>query len=190
MNTQAHLLLGAAVLGRRNSPARNIAAVLGSLAPDLMMFVMVAWQGWVLGRTRSQIFREDYFSPFWQEVFAVSNSLLVFAAVATAGAWVRRPWLLVFGLAGLLHVLFDIPLHVNDGHPPFWPVSDWIFRSPYSYWDDRHGAGIIAPAEFVLSAALAVWLLLRHRNWLAGIGIVLLLVAEAVFTLKAEWFYG
>ncbi len=190
MNTQAHLLLGAAVLGRRNEPARNTAAVLGSLAPDLTMFAMVAWQGWVLGRTGSQIFGEDYFSPFWQEVFAISNSLIVFGAVAAVGALVRRPWLLVFGLAALLHVVTDIPLHVDDGHPPFWPLSDWIYRSPYSYWDARHGAGFIAPAEFALSCALAIWLLVRHRSWSLRIGIVLLLATEFLLTMRGEWLYG
>lgn len=190
MNTQAHLLLGAAVLGRRNDRARTVSAVLGSFIPDFSMFAMVAWQGWVLGRTGSQIFREDYFSPFWQEVFAVSNSLVVFAVIAVLGAWVRRPWLLVFGLAAVLHILCDIPLHVDDGHPPFWPFSDWIYRSPYSYWDIRHGAGIIAPAELALSTALAVWLLLRHKNWRAWIGIVLLWATEAMLTLRGDWLYG
>ena len=168
MNTQAHLLIGAAVLGRRDAPARNVAAILGTLTPDFAMFVMVAWQGWVLGRTGQQIFREDYYSPFWQEIFAVCNSLVVFAVLAMAGAALRRPWLLVFALAAILHVLIDIPLHVDDGHPPFWPLSDWIYRSPYSYWDVRHGAAFIAPAEFVLASVAAVWLLVRHRSWLGS----------------------
>lgn len=190
MNTQAHLLLGAALLGRRDKPSRNTAAVLGSLAPDVTMFAMVGWQGWVLGRTSSQIFREDYYSPFWQEVFAISNSLIVFAVIAAVGAVIRRPWFLIFGLAALLHVLVDIPLHVDDGHPPFWPLSDWIFASPYSYWDQRHGAGIIAPAEFALCSVLALWLLFRHRSWLTRIAIVLLLASEGLFTIGGEWLYG
>lgn len=190
MNTQAHLLIGTAVLGQRDAPVRNASAVLGTLTPDIAMFVMVAWQGWVLGRTGQQIFREDYYSPFWQEVFAVSNSLVVFGVLIAAGAVLRRPWLLVFGIAAILHVLIDIPLHVDDGHPPFWPISDWIYQSPYSYWDVRHGAAFIAPAEFVLASVAAVWLLFRHRNWLSRIAIVLLLASEALFTLKAEWLYG
>ncbi len=190
MNTQAHLLIGAALLGRRNMPVRNAAAVAGSLFPDLSMFVMVAWQGWVVGRTGQQIFREDYYSPFWQEVFAISNSLVLFAVLAAVGAWLRRPWLLVFALAALLHVLSDVPLHVDDGHPPFWPFSDWIFESPWSYWDKRYGAGVVAPVEFALASAAAVWLFLRHRNWWLRVGILALLATEALFALGGEWLYG
>ena len=190
MNTQAHLLLGAAVLGRRNAPGRNIAAVLGSLAPDVMMFVMVAWQGWVMGRSSRQIFGEDYYSPFWQEVFAVCNSLVVLGAIAAIGALARRPWLLIFGLAAVLHVLCDIPLHVDDGHPPFWPFSDWIYESRWSYWDRQHGGGTLAPAEFVLSCLLAVWLWRRHRGWLVRAGVLLLLASEGLFTVGSSLLYG
>lgn len=190
MNTTAHLLMGAAIYARRDRHAVTASAVGGSLLPDAAIFGMVAWQGWVVGRSGQQIFGEDYYDPFWQEVFAVFNSVPLYLAVALAGWLLGRRWLLALGMVALIHVLTDVPLHVDDGHPPFWPFSNWIFESPWSYWDVRYGARIIAPLEVALSAVLAVilWFRLPHR--LARVAIVATLAVEALFALGGEWLYG
>lgn len=190
MNTPAHLLMGAAIAGKRDNPGTVIGAIGGSTLPDATIIFMVFWQSWVHGRTESQIFGQDYYSPFWQEVFAVSNSVPVFLAITALGLLFGRDWLIALGVAALLHVLTDIPLHVDDGHPPFWPFSGWIFESPFSYWDSRYGAYWIAPLEFLLSLALAIWLWFRFRHYLMRAGIVLLIATEALFALGGTWLYG
>lgn len=182
--------MGAAAFGKREAPSSTAAAILGSLLPDSTIFFMVAWQGWIVGRTGAQIFGVDYYSPLWQEAFAVSNSLPVYLLIAVAGYRLKRHWLLAFGAAAMLHILADVPLHVDDGHPPFWPFSDWIFESQYSYWDVRHGARYIAPAEFLLSLLLAAWAWRRFSHWLMRATIALLLASEAYFSLGGFWIYG
>lgn len=92
-----------------------------------------------------------------------------------------RGWtaLAVFGGAGLLHLLFDLPLHGSDARPHFWPLSDRVFHSPISYWDPAAHGGLISVLELAACAGLALLLLRRFRGWRARMAIVLALAAEA-----------
>ena len=190
MNTPAHLLMGLAACGRPGMKSRNAAAFVGAFLPDATIIAMVLWQGWVVGRTDQQIFGTDYFTDFWQEIFAVSNSIPIFLACAAFGLLTRHRWAAAFAGAAILHVLTDIPLHAGDGHPPFWPFSDWTYMSPFSYWDVRYGAAVLAPAEFLLCAGLLVWLWRTYQSVLARVTIGSCLAIEALFVFAAEAVYG
>jgi len=164
VNTQTHILLAAALLAgpsksvpntngqqgisRTRSRTVNLAVLLGAVLPDLSLFFM--WgQAKARGIPDSIIWEELYFSPFWQEVGAITNSIPIFAGIAIIGfIMVGREWLtqhphfyakgigfalLFLGLAALTHCLSDLPLHVDDGHTHFWPISNWIYSSPVSY---------------------------------------------------------
>ena len=71
---------------------------------------------------------------------------------------------MVFAAAGLLHLALDFPLHHDDGRPHFWPLSDWVFQSPISYWDRAHYAGTIGPIEMALSVLFCGVLMLRFDS--------------------------
>ncbi len=179
-----------AVCGAPGKPARNAATISGALLPDATIIAMVAWQGWVVGRSGAQIFGIDYFSPFWQEVFAVSNSVPVFLACGFFGVLTRRRWLVAFAVSAVLHVLTDIPLHAGDGHPPWWPFSDWVYFSPFSYWDVRYGARVVAPLEFLIVAVVAGWLWTKYRSTKVRVGIAGCVVVEAFFVFAGGIIYG
>ncbi|MEM0943437.1 MAG: cobalamin biosynthesis protein CobQ [Pseudomonadota bacterium] len=163
MNTPVHLIVGWAAFGRRERPRETVAAIAGGLAPDLSLYLLVLWAWAIEGRTARQIFGEDYFSPAWQAVFAVDNSVFVWSALLAAGLAGRIPWFWAFAGAALLHLALDLPLHAGDGRPHFWPISDWVFDSPVSYWDVNHHAAIIAPLETLLALVLAA--LIARRHW-------------------------
>ncbi len=188
MNTPAHLVLGMAALARPNSPRVNTAAFAGSLLPDLSLYLMGFWALFIQNIPPGIVFGQLYYSEAWQTVFAIDNSFFVWTAFVLAGYWFRKDWLFVFGLAGLLHILFDFPLHHDDGRPHFFPVSDWVFSSPISYWDPRHYGNIVGAIEAVLSLFLAVWMCLKFRSLLARSMIVVLLAAELVPTLGSILF--
>ncbi|MEM9798053.1 MAG: cobalamin biosynthesis protein CobQ [Pseudomonadota bacterium] len=177
MNTPAHLILGLAAFGRPSDAKVTVAAGFGALMPDLSLYLLVAG-ALAMGETPERIFRELYFSNTWQAIFAVDNSVFVYGAIVAVGLLLRRRWLLAFGGAALLHVALDLPLHHDDGRPHFWPVSDWVYESPISYWDMSHGAAWVAPLESALCLALGGWLLWRFRSWLMRAAIALLLVAQ------------
>ena len=187
MNTQTHLLLALAALSRRprelerpaSTPAVELALLAGAVLPDASLFVM--WgQARLAGVPEARIWSELYYSDRWQEIGAMTNSLPLFALVALlaalaggrlVGAAARaRPFasaLLALGLAATLHVLTDLPLHHDDGHPHFWPFSDWIYASPVSYWDPAHHGRAWSAIETALALGLIVVLWRRFRHVVA-----------------------
>ena len=182
MNTPAHLLIGAAAFSRADRKRSLTAALLGALAPDISLYLMVAVSIFAMGVPAETVFREYYYSDAWQAVFAVDNSFIVWGALLGVAFWRKWPLIGVFAAAGLLHLALDFPLHTHDARQHFWPVTDWVFHSPVSYWDRSAHAGIVGPVEFALSLVSALILLWRFAH--PGIR-VLVLVFLAMETLSS-----
>nr|WP_255599373.1 cobalamin biosynthesis protein CobQ [Hasllibacter sp. MH4015] len=155
------------------------AALCGAMVPDLSLYLLVGWHLVVLGTDAQIVFGQLYFSDTWQTIFAIDNSLILWGVFVGVALWRRWPVLLAFAGAGLLHIALDFPLHAGDGRPHFWPLSTWVFDSPFSYWDSRHGARWIGPLELAASAALTIvlWRRVRELPWRALFAVLLL--AEA-----------
>ncbi len=165
MNTPAHLLFGAAAFADPDRRNTTTAALVGALAPDLSLYLMVGVSLVILQIPPQVVFDQLYFSDAWQQVFSIDNSFFVWGAGFAFGVWLKRAWLIAFCGAALLHLITDFALHHDDARMHFWPVSDWRFESPFSYWDRRHGAGWISPMEGLLSIGMFVLLWRRFRDW-------------------------
>lgn len=164
VNTPSHMLIGAAVLARPLSAATLVAALAGGLFPDLPMFAMVLWATRVAGVPEHRVFGELYFSDAWQAVFAVDHGFLVWGALLALAVWQGSAVLRAFAGAGLLHAAADFLTHNDDARRQFWPLSDWVFRSPVSYWDTRFYGGPFAVFEVGLAVALTAVLCWRFRR--------------------------
>ncbi len=180
MNTPAHLIFGAAAFGRPGQAKVTGAAMLGGVLPDLSLYLMVAWAQWIQGYSPREVFGRLYFSDGWMAVFAVDNSIPLWGMGFALALWLRRPVLVALTGAALLHLGFDFMLHGPDARPQFWPLTDWKFDSPYSYWDRSRHAGLIGPAEMLISAVLTGFLVWRHRSTALRLVLALLLTAEVV----------
>ncbi len=167
MNTPAHLIFGAAVFARPDATRINIAAFVGALVPDFSLYFMVFWNSRVRGMSFDEIFGEQYFSPYWQSVFAVDNSVPLWSAGLIVALLIRSPVMIAFAGSGLMHLLLDFPLHHDDGRAHFWPFSDWIFESPVSYWDKHHFGHIVGPIEGVICIGLLILLWRRFEGYFA-----------------------
>ena len=178
MNTPAHLLIGGAAFGRAGRKGTTAAAFLGALAPDLSLYVMVAVSIWVLGISPQHVFDTLYYSDAWQSVFAVDNSFILWGAGLAFAIWRRWPVVIAFTAAGLLHLALDFPLHTHDARMHFWPVTDWVFESPVSYWDSGAHANIVGPVAWAISAGACMWLWREHRAWAIRVLAVVLLAFE------------
>lgn len=178
MNTPAHLLLGAALFARPGETRRNQAAVLGAALPDLSLYVLAGTALFVLRIPPQTVFGELYFSPLWQTIFAIDNSIPLFTGLFAVAYW--RGWaaVQVLCLAALVHIAFDLPLHHDDGRAHFWPFSGWVFESPVSYWDSNQHAALVVP-PLVLLAMVSAWILWQRFPMLwPRLGVALLLAAE------------
>jgi hypothetical protein len=157
MNTIAHMVIASAALSRPASSRRNWAVLTGAILPDASMFVFFAWsrlQGW----SGAETWNVQYWNEPWQTLGAVSNSFVLFGLAFAIAFWRRRPLLAILAVAALLHLALDFPLHADDAHRHFWPVSDWRFASPVSYWDANHN-GLIGGAIETVCALAAIGLL-------------------------------
>ncbi|MEE9427843.1 MAG: cobalamin biosynthesis protein CobQ [Paracoccaceae bacterium] len=182
MNTPAHLIFGAAAFAKPGHKRVTLAAILGSLAPDISLYLMASWSIMVSGVNPQIVFNEYYYSPSWQQVFAVDNSFVLWGLGLGIALWARRPAWIAFAGAGVLHLAFDFPVHNHDARMHFWPISNWTFISPFSYWDSRFHAGFVSKVEIGLALALAVLLLGRFKRLGSRVLIVLVAVAETIAT--------
>lgn len=186
MNTPAHLLVGGALFGRA-SKTTLFAALAGSFLPDASLYIMGGVALWILQIPPQRVFNELYFSDAWQTVFAIDNSVLVWGMLLLVALRRGSDWGVALTAAALTHIALDFPLHHDDGRPHFWPLTNWVFESPISYWDRAHGASWVAPIEAVLAliAAVAIWF--SHRQVAIAICVALLLAAE--FWIVRQWLF-
>lgn len=196
MNTQTHLLLAAAVLGRRAPSSRvsgreQAAILTGALAPDLSIFALAGF-GLATGMSGERMWDEAYWSEPWQTLSAISNSVplwgvgLALALFAVPSRY-RRVAALFCG-AALLHLAFDLPVHAEDAHRHFWPLTDWRFASPLSYWDPDHHGRWVGAAEALSGLALVAVLWRRHsRVW---VRVVLSLAALSYVAVPVFWVFS
>lgn len=183
MNTPSHAILNLVLLDRAQNHPWPV--LLGSVLPDLPIFAFYGLQRWVYGQPSNKIWSEIYFQPFWQDVVAIAHSM----PLALVGWAIARSQnhsggeLLCLSL--LLHSLLDLPVHSEDAHRHFWPLTDYRFFSPLSYWDPRHYGQWVALAEalLVLGAMVLLW------RGAAPAGRVLLAVVNALYAVAYVRFY-
>ncbi len=163
MNTVTHLIAASALLARRDAPQRNLAVAAGALLPDLSMYIFFAWSR-LEGLSMQETWEVAYWSEPWQTLGAVSNSIPLALLLIAIGIW--RGWPLMMAGAGamLIHAGLDLPLHGDDAHRHFWPLSDWRFVSPVSYWDPDQNAAIGAVIEMVTLIVASTVLFIRFRS--------------------------
>lgn len=186
MNTPAHIIFAAAAFARPGQRRVTAAALAGGLAPDLSLYLLAGTSLYILGIPPRTVFGELYFSDAWQQVFAVDNSFLVWGVLLFVALRWKMPALTAFAGAGLLHLAFDLPLHNDDARRHFWPLTDWVFASPVSYWDDDHFGHVVGPIEVAACVALTALLFWRFRSLAARVGFAGLLAAE-LFASGAFW---
>jgi len=165
MNTPAHLIFGLTAFGSARKPGVTTAALFGSLLPDLSLYLLAGTHLVFLGTSPEVVFGELYFSDAWQSIFRIDNSIIIWSIGLGAAAIFRSPVLIAFCGAALFHIGLDLPFHHDDGRAHFWPLTDWIFRSPVSYWDPDHHGRILGSIEVAAVVGCCGVLWRRYPYW-------------------------
>ena len=150
VNTPAHVVLNALVLGRSRWRQAWLPITAGALMPDLPMFGFYIYQRVVLAAPEALIWSDTYFQPTWRLFFDLFNSLPILGLAALISWHTRAFRSLAFVSSMILHCLTDLPLHHDDAHAHFLPISSWRFESPISYWDPHHFGRLFGAIEIVL----------------------------------------
>lgn len=165
MNTPAHLIMGAAVFGKPQQHRLTLAALIGATIPDASLYALAGWELFVKGTPGDVVFGQLYFSDAWQRIFAIDNSLVLWGVALTLAIWLRSGVAIALCGAAILHIAIDLPLHADDARMHFWPITDWKFFSPVSYWDSSAGGRIFGVFEVLLVAAMTTYLVWRWKSW-------------------------
>lgn len=163
MNTPSHYILNLAALGSFVQPRVTAAITLGAIGPDAPILVFYLWAKFIQKMPESEIWSTGYYQPFWQNVIACTHSFPI-AIVGLVICWqLRSHWGMIFFASMIGHSLLDLPVHNDDAHRHFFPLSDYRFESPLSYWDPDHYGGIVAGVELllVIGAVPIVWPMLQ-----------------------------
>lgn len=208
MMTQTHFLVAAALFCSPRRPARQNAAVLaGAFAPDAAIYTLFVWSK-IVGIPERELWSVVYFAEPMTTMTAIANSAPLYAMIGILGIALVRPAsvelasphsantpaglgrfivashtniAILFALAALTHLAGDLPVHAADAHPHFWPLSDWRFISPVSYWDPRHFGTQFSILEVVFGIALAVIVFRRFKAlWVRGLTAMLIAAYVAV----------
>ncbi|MBC7543342.1 MAG: hypothetical protein H7338_11490 [Candidatus Sericytochromatia bacterium] len=139
-------------------------AVIGSVLPDVPFLIApaayAAWQGRWAGCLTAT--RDGLVSGL---LLRAGHSLVIWAVAAGVTAALAPRWLpLIWGWFG--HVAADFVTHHGEPHAHFYPLSDWRFASPVSYYEWDHHAAVFMAGEGILAAMIMTsWV--RHESLLA-----------------------
>lgn len=169
MNTPSHSILNLAILGHTQQSIRTWPILIGSWLPDAALFIFYGWAK-LANIPEATIWGETYYEPIWQDIFAIGNSIPLALVGMLFFLWRRQSgWIALFS-SMLLHHFEDLPLHHEDAHRHFWPLSNYRFISPISYWDRDHLGIYGALFEIILTIAASLFLLKRVQSrWGRGL---------------------
>ena len=176
MMTQSHLIFGMTAFGRAGSRKVTAASLIGAFIPDLSLYLLAGWQLLWVGTSPDIVFGEMYFSEEWHSIFRIDNSIILWGIALGLSVMLRAPVAIALCGAALLHLFLDLPFHHDDGRAHFWPMTNWIFESPLSYWDRNHHGDLVSTMEILLALSCCVILWRRFADKIMR-SLILLLAA-------------
>jgi membrane-bound metal-dependent hydrolase YbcI (DUF457 family) len=155
--------------------AAGVAGAVGAAFPDLPSFAGTAyyvgvsflWKGWD-SMGSEEILDAIYFSgPFGATGSALHSAvppilLLILYAVLRLRRRDTRMILLWFLLGWLGHTVADFLTHVDDTRALFWPISDWEWSSPVSYYNSLYYGREFFAISHGLMLLIVLWLLVKR----------------------------
>jgi len=159
MNTPSHLVINLLLLESVTEHPPVSSVVAGSVLPDIPIGIFYLYTCLIRRLPQSAVWNKAWDDSIWHDVSDATHSFPLIILAVAVSAWFHQPWCLWLFVSMGLHALFDLLLHHDDAHRHFFPLSDWRFASPVSYWDVRYHGAIAARVEVlaVLLACIVLW---------------------------------
>jgi hypothetical protein len=174
MNTPGHYILNLALLGKTISPKHHLAIAIGAILPDVPIFVFYFVTKFIYKMPEGKIWSEAYYEPFWQNLVALFHSIPLALMGTTIFYRLGYKPGMILCISLVCHSLLDLPVHHDDAHRHFFPLSNYRFISPFSYWDTNHYGKIVSLIEMTLvlgvNPLVLSWL---SSHWTKGIVIAI-----------------
>ena len=85
MNSPTHSLLALALLSKEGHKKRNWAIFIGSVIPDIAIYIWAPYQKFVNGVSGEEMWGKLYFEPPMQNLIAYFNSVPIYAVLTAIG---------------------------------------------------------------------------------------------------------
>ena len=128
-------------------------ALIFAFIPDMTTLAILAISLMVNGADWGSF--HDMFTQHYEKLITVQSffhSLAVIMLVSII-IWLTKlksAWPFIYGWT--FHVILDAATHANDSLPIFWPLSSYVFKSAFSYWEIGHFAAEVNILNMVLAS--------------------------------------
>lgn len=159
------------------SAKSTVVFILGALTPDVPVYLFFIVEGLIKQRSQEIMWDQMYFESWWSILFTLSHSLIVWPLLFSIAWLARAPLIKWFALSGIIHICTDFLVHTHDAYKHFWPLSEWRFVSPLSYYDISSFGDIVGFLDSLCVIGLLLWLLtLTSHRYLRGLIVVLIIL--------------
>jgi len=164
--------------GVKTGRAAGIAGAVGATLPDMPSIAGTAYyigmpflrEGW--SSMDSEAVRDPIYvsGPFGATGVALHSAvpplaLLLLYVFLNLGSRDHRKILLWFLIGWLGHAVVDFLTHADNLRPLFWPLSDWEWSSPVSYYNPLYyGQEFFAISHALILLTMAALLIHRMRR--------------------------
>lgn len=168
---------------------RTLSFIAGAVAPDLPVYTFFFVHTFILGTSQQLMWDTLYFDSAWSPLITLSHSLIIWPLLLLGAVLCKQSLLKFFAASALLHVTLDFFVHHDDAYRHFWPLTDWKFMSPLSYWDPQYYGNWVGGIDTLVVIGLLVWLSTIYTNTKARVGIfiVILMYITAVILPYLIW---
>ena len=164
---------------------RVLAIITGGFLPDIPTYIFFVVHTFILGTAQSLMWDTLYFDSAWTPFITLSHSLLLWPILLLLAKVLKQKILFWISASAFAHSVLDFFVHHDDAYRHFWPLSDWKFLSPVSYYDPNHFGTLFGLVDFAVVILLLAYLhtLYKKHKWvLLTIRLLMILYILITFT--------
>lgn len=179
MITPSHMIYSwtfAKATDRQPNPLRTLALVSGAFIPDIPTYCFFLVHTVILGTSQQMMWDTLYFNSAWSPFITLSHSLLLWPVLLLFATLAKQQLVQLFAASALVHIILDFFVHHDDAYRHFWPLSDWKFFSPLSYYDPQYYGNWVSTIDSVIIIALLLWLWTVYTSKRARVGIAFIIL--------------
>jgi hypothetical protein len=159
---------------------RTLAFIFGALFPDTPTYLFFIVCGLILGYSGAAMWDDMYFNSGWSIPITLAHSFWLWPLLIGVAYYFKLNFLRWFSISALLHALVDFLVHTDDAYRHFWPLSEWKFHSPVSYYRASEFGNWVSAFDSLLVLGLLTYLYTKYTGKLR----VLIIVIGTLYTLR------
>lgn len=167
MITSSHIIYSWALAKKTEAglnPKRTFAFITGALFPDIPTYLFFLVCGVLLGYSGQEMWGDMYFNSGWAIPITLTHSFIIWPFLMSMATFFGWKFLQYFSLSALLHTAVDFCVHTDDAYRHFWPLSNWKFHSPISYYNSAEYGQYVGAFDSLLVLGLLFFLYYKYTG--------------------------